>query len=72
MRANLAKEEMRGFKAEGGGSIVPVEIDVTSDASVEHGVHAVLEQANGRIDVAINNAGLAAMGLQEGFTPAQI
>ncbi len=67
-----AAAKMRAFKVEGGGSIVPVEIDVTSDASVEHGVNSVLEQADGRIDVAVNNAGVATLGLEEGFTSAQI
>lgn len=67
-----AAGEMRAFKADGGGSIVPVEIDVTSDASVEHGVDSVLAQADGRIDVAINNAGAATFGLEEGFTSAQV
>jgi len=67
-----AAEELRAFKAEGGGSIVPVEIDVGSDASVEHGVDSVLEQSDDRIDVAINNAGVATLGLEEGYTSSQI
>ena len=65
-------EELRGLTFEHGGSIVPVEIDVCSDASVEHGIDAVLEQSGGRIDVAINNAAVGSIGLAEGFTPAQV
>jgi NAD(P)-dependent dehydrogenase (short-subunit alcohol dehydrogenase family) len=67
-----AAEELRGLQFEGGGSIVPVEIDVCSDASVEHGITAVLEQSGGRIDVAINNAGTSTIGLEESFTSAQV
>jgi NAD(P)-dependent dehydrogenase (short-subunit alcohol dehydrogenase family) len=66
-----AAEELRNFKSESGGSIHPVEIDVTSDDSVARGVAAALEQA-GHLDVAINNAGLGAWGLTESFTPAQL
>ncbi len=47
-----------------------VELDVTNDASVEQGVNEVLARA-GRIDVLVNNAGIAAVGVTEGFTPDQ-
>ncbi|CAM4416896.1 short chain dehydrogenase [Pedobacter westerhofensis] len=44
-----------------------VEIDVTSDDSVVDGVsRAAVEM--GSIDMLINNAGLGAGGIQEGFT----
>lgn len=45
-----------------------VEIDVTDDASVAHGV-AAAKDALGQIDVLINNAGVGAHGLQENFSP---
>lgn len=44
-----------------------VEMDVTSDASVERGIAAAAE-ALGGVDVVINNAGQGVLGLQEGFT----
>lgn len=47
-----------------------VELDVSSDESVEHAVKAVLGRA-GRIDVLINNAGIASAGITEAFTPEQ-
>jgi NADP-dependent 3-hydroxy acid dehydrogenase YdfG len=47
-----------------------VEIDVRNDASVAQGVNEVLAQA-GRIDVLINNAGIASAGVTEAFTPDQ-
>ncbi len=47
-----------------------VELDVSSDASVEHGVQEVLKRAN-RIDVLVNNAGIASAGITEAFTPDQ-
>jgi NAD(P)-dependent dehydrogenase (short-subunit alcohol dehydrogenase family) len=44
-----------------------VEIDVTNDESVERGVNEAAAQM-GSIDILINNAGLGAGGIQEGFT----
>ncbi len=48
-----------------------VEIDVTDDASVEHGVASVLAQA-GRLDVLVNNAGIGSAGISEAFTADQL
>jgi NADP-dependent 3-hydroxy acid dehydrogenase YdfG len=53
-----------------GGGIKVVELDVADDASVERAVAAVLAEA-GKIDVLINNAGLASAGVSEGFTADQ-
>jgi NAD(P)-dependent dehydrogenase (short-subunit alcohol dehydrogenase family) len=50
--------------------VAVVELDVTDDASVAAGVSSVLARA-GRIDVLINNAGIASAGVTEAFTPGQ-
>ena len=47
-----------------------LEMDVTNDASVNHAVQQALDRA-GRIDVVINNAGIAGLGLTEAFTVEQ-
>ncbi len=44
-----------------------VDIDVTSDDSVDSGVAAAIEAAGG-LDVLINNAGIGVTGLQENYT----
>jgi NAD(P)-dependent dehydrogenase (short-subunit alcohol dehydrogenase family) len=45
-----------------------VEIDVTSDKSVEEGVQEAIELAGG-LDAVVNNAGIGVIGMQEFFTP---
>ena len=51
-------------------SIAVVELDISSDASVEHAIKEVLADA-GRIDVLINNAGIASAGITEASTADQ-
>jgi NAD(P)-dependent dehydrogenase (short-subunit alcohol dehydrogenase family) len=47
-----------------------LDMDVTSDNSVNQAVQQALDRA-GRIDVAINNAGIAALGVTEAYTVEQ-
>src|SRR3954452_12522453 len=46
------------------------DLDVSSDNSVEAAVQEIARQS-GRIDVVINNAGVASLGVTEGYTLAQ-
>src|SRR6516164_4573241 len=46
------------------------ELDVANDTSVDQAVKEVLERAR-RIDVLVNNAGVASAGVTEAFTPDQ-
>jgi NADP-dependent 3-hydroxy acid dehydrogenase YdfG len=50
--------------------IKTVELDVSDDTSVEVGVKTVLTEA-GKIDVLVNNAGIASAGVTEAFTTEQ-
>jgi len=61
------RDHARSLQAQG---IEVVELDVASDASVEQAVTEVLRKAE-RIDVLINNAGVASAGITETFTPDQ-
>jgi NAD(P)-dependent dehydrogenase (short-subunit alcohol dehydrogenase family) len=45
-----------------------VELDVTSDASVDAAAKAILSEA-GAVDVLVNNAGTGFFGIEEAFTP---
>ncbi len=47
-----------------------IELDVTSTKSVDQAVALVISMA-GRIDVLVNNAGVAAVGISEAFTTEQ-
>ena len=45
-------------------NFVPIEMDVTVDESVDHGIKRIIE-AEGKLDVVINNAGIAYAGAVE-------
>lgn len=49
-----------------------VELDVTDQSSVDSGVSEVLKQSGGKLDVVINNAGIASAGISETFTAEQV
>ncbi|MCW8331394.1 SDR family oxidoreductase [Photobacterium sp. SDRW27] len=54
------------------GQIIPIDMDVTSDASVDEGVSLVLSQLVGSLDVVINNAGTYIGGLNESIDSSQV
>ncbi|MBV8115807.1 MAG: SDR family oxidoreductase [Silvibacterium sp.] len=51
--------------------IETIELDVTDQASVDSAFKALFTKTGGKLDVLINNAGIAAGGIQESFTPEQ-
>ena len=53
-------------------AIEVVTLDVTSDASVDAAIAALLTKSGGRLDVVVNNAGIASAGVSESFTPEQL
>lgn len=66
-----AAKELQAWAQNAGLALHVVELDVTEDASVAETVKQVIDTA-GRIDVVVNNAGVAYAGVSEGFTIAQI
>ena len=52
-------------------ALLPLELDVTSDASTTAAIDAIVE-AQGRLDVVIHNAGHMVFGPAEAFTPEQL
>ena len=52
--------------------IEPLALDVTSDASVDAAVATLRAKSGGKLDVVINNAGVASAGVSESFTPEQL
>ena len=60
--ATLAKNENLQLRV--------LELDVTSEVSVQRAVDAALAEA-GHLDVVINNAGYAGIGVSEAYTPEQ-
>lgn len=67
-----ALAEARAYVAAApGGRVVPVEMDVVDQDSVDRAVAAVLEES-GRIDVLLHNAGHMTVGPTEAFSPEQL
>ena len=63
-------EALRSLANREGWSLDVLETDVTDDASVKQAVQQALDRA-GRIDVVINNAGIAGQGVTEAYTVEQ-
>ncbi len=63
--------QLRNLAEREGLSLHVIEMDVTSDASVDKSVTEVIERT-GQIDVLINNAGVGYVGLIEAFTLEQV
>jgi NAD(P)-dependent dehydrogenase (short-subunit alcohol dehydrogenase family) len=63
-----AAAELKAFGAANGNRILVVELDVTSDASVQQAIDQIAKQTGGVIDVLFNNAGRFSMGIQEAFS----
>lgn len=68
---DIAGRNAEPAKALGRLGITVVELDVTDDSSVERGTATILDTA-GRVDVLVNNAGVAHFGITEAFTPASL
>jgi NAD(P)-dependent dehydrogenase (short-subunit alcohol dehydrogenase family) len=64
-------ETLRAFSPAGGKPIEVIDLDVTSDASVEAAAAVIMTQA-GAPDVVINNAGQMYVGLTEAFTSEEL
>jgi NAD(P)-dependent dehydrogenase (short-subunit alcohol dehydrogenase family) len=67
MRGRNGKNQSAAAELQKAGA-VPVELDVTDEASVEKGVKEAVAGV-GPLDVVVNNAGVGVLGLQESFTP---
>ena len=64
------RESLERLAARDELSLQVLELDVTDEASVENAVRAALRHA-GHLDVVINNAGVAGVGVTEAYTPEQ-
>lgn len=63
-------EDVRKFAAENDADLRPLELDVSSQASVDAGIAQILADS-GHIDVIVHNAGQMVFGPAEAFTPEQ-
>ena len=63
------REVAKELQAKG---IETLELDVTNNASVDAAVKTLFAKTDGRLDVLVNNAGIASGGLAESFTPEQV
>src|SRR5215472_8397822 len=66
-----AAEELRALAQREQLAVHIVEIDVTDDTSVEQAIEAIIG-ITGRLDVVVNNAGVAYSGPLEAFTLKQV
>lgn len=53
-------------------NIAILRLDVTDQTSIDSAITQLLEKSNNQLDVVVNNAGMASMGISESFTPEQL
>jgi NAD(P)-dependent dehydrogenase (short-subunit alcohol dehydrogenase family) len=68
---NVASKNARTAADLRSAGIAVVELDVTSDASVDAAAKTIVAEA-GSVDVLVNNAGTGHFGIEEAFTPAAV
>jgi NAD(P)-dependent dehydrogenase (short-subunit alcohol dehydrogenase family) len=61
---------VKKYSAEHGVDLRPIELDVSSEPSVEAAIGKIIAE-NGRLDVVVHNAGHMVFGPAEAFTPEQ-
>jgi NAD(P)-dependent dehydrogenase (short-subunit alcohol dehydrogenase family) len=66
---STARDAAEKFRKKG---IDVLDLDVTSDASVDAAFSALYKETGGNLDVLVNNAGLFFAGLSETFSPDQV
>lgn len=59
---------LKNWAADNNVKLEVIDLDVTSDESVNKATNLILEKTGGRIDVIVNNAGIYGGGIQEAFT----
>jgi len=64
------RESLQNIAATEGVSLEVLELDVTDDLSVQNAVSQTIDRC-GHVDVVINNAGFAAIGITEAYTVEQ-
>ena len=64
------REALENLAAAEGLTLQVLDLDVTNEHSIQKAVSATID-AHGRIDVVINNAGFAAIGISEAYTVEQ-
>ncbi|GAB2678450.1 SDR family NAD(P)-dependent oxidoreductase [Kribbella swartbergensis] len=70
-RNAAAAADAKQYASEHDVDLRPVELDVSSETSVQQAVDTVIKE-QGRIDVLIHNAGHMVTGPAEAFTPEQL